>query len=77
MPRKVASRHAEIANTRQVGGRSTIFQAVDLHQGGRKVAIKIDPAKSDDIYRGSEAKNRTAALFKECVSRSWRSRGRV
>jgi hypothetical protein len=24
---------------------------VDLHQSGRKVAIKIVPAKSDDIYR--------------------------
>lgn len=51
MPRMVANRYAEIANTRRVGGQSEVFQAVDSHQGGRKVAIKIVPAKSDDIYR--------------------------
>lgn len=34
-----------------VGVVAQVFQAIDVHQGGRKVAIKIVPAKSDDIYR--------------------------
>lgn len=63
MPRMVASRYAEIANTRRVGGQSEVFQAVDLHQGGRKVAVKIVPAKSDDIYR-IYFERETAALRK-------------
>jgi serine/threonine protein kinase len=63
MSRMVASRYAEIANTRRVGGQSEVFQAVDLHQGGRKVAVKIVPAKSDDIYR-IYFERETAALRK-------------
>jgi serine/threonine protein kinase len=49
--RVIAERYAEIANTRRVGGQSEVFQATDLDQGGRKVAVKIVPAKSDEIFR--------------------------
>jgi serine/threonine protein kinase len=49
--RVIADRYAEIENTRRVGGQSEVFQAADLYQGGRQVAVKIVPAKSDVIYR--------------------------
>lgn len=49
--RVVASRYAEIANTRSVGGQGEVFQASDLHQGGRMVAVKLLPATADDIFR--------------------------
>ena len=49
--RMIAGRYAEIANTRRVGGQGEVFQATDLHQGGRMVAIKLLPATADDIYR--------------------------
>ncbi|UCA22903.1 AAA domain-containing protein [Mycobacterium kansasii] len=49
--RVIAGRYAEIANTRRVGGQSEVFQAADLDQGGRHVAVKIVPAKSDEIFR--------------------------
>jgi hypothetical protein len=49
--RIIASRYAEIANTRSVGGQGEVFQASDLHQGGRMVAVKLLPATRDDIYR--------------------------
>ncbi|MFG1917860.1 AAA domain-containing protein [Micromonospora sp. NPDC048898] len=45
------NRYAEIANTRRVGGQAEVFQASDLHQGGRHVAVKLVPATSDEIYR--------------------------
>ncbi|MEU8632695.1 AAA domain-containing protein [Amycolatopsis sp. NPDC048633] len=51
MTRLIASRYAEIANTRRVGGQAEVFQAADLHQGGRLVAVKVVPATSDEIYR--------------------------
>lgn len=47
----IASRYAEIANTRRVGGQSEVFKAADLDQGGRTVAVKVIPATSDDINR--------------------------
>ena len=47
----IANRYAEIANTRRVGGQSEVFQAADLHQRGRQVAVKVIPATSDDINR--------------------------
>lgn len=50
-PRHIASRYAEIVNTRRVGGQAEVFQASDLHQGGRLVAVKVVPAASDEIYR--------------------------
>jgi len=49
--RITAGRYAEIANTRRVGGQGEVFQATDLHQGGRLVAVKLLPATTDDIYR--------------------------
>lgn len=49
--RMIAGRYAEIANTRRVGGQGEVFQATDLHQGGRMVAVKLLPATTDDIYR--------------------------
>ena len=49
--RMIAARYAEIANTRRVGGQGEVFQATDLHQGGRMVAVKLLPATTDDIYR--------------------------
>lgn len=49
--RVVAGRYAEIANTRRVGGQAEVFQAADLHQGGRTVAIKLVPATTDEINR--------------------------
>ena len=49
--RIIAGRYAEIANTRNVGGQGEVFQAADLHQGGRMVAVKLLPAATDDIYR--------------------------
>ena len=49
--RIIAGRYAEIANTRRVGGQGEVFQATDLHQGGRMVAVKLLPATTDDIYR--------------------------
>ncbi|NYE38629.1 hypothetical protein F4692_003779 [Nocardioides cavernae] len=49
--RIIAGRYAEIANTRRVGGQGEVFQATDLHQGGRMVAVKLLPASADDIYR--------------------------
>lgn len=49
--RVIAGRYAEIENTRRVGGQGELFQAADLHQSGRLVAVKIVPATSDDIYR--------------------------
>jgi Protein kinase domain len=61
--RVIANRYAEIANTRRPGGQSEVFQAADLHQGGRQVAVKIVPAKSDDIYR-LYFERETAALRK-------------
>ena len=47
----IAGRYAEIAGTRTAGGQSEVFQASDLLQGGRQVAVKVVPARSDDIYR--------------------------
>ncbi len=49
--RVVSGRYAEIANTRRVGGQSEVFQAADLHQAGRTVAVKLVPATTDEIYR--------------------------
>ncbi|SCL35858.1 serine/threonine-protein kinase [Micromonospora aurantiaca (nom. illeg.)] len=49
--RLIAGRYAEIANTRRVGGQAEVFEAADLHQGGRNVAVKLVPATSDEIYR--------------------------
>lgn len=49
--RIIANRYAEIANTRRVGGQGEVFQATDLHQGGRMVAVKLLPATADEIYR--------------------------
>jgi serine/threonine protein kinase len=49
--RFIAGRYAEIANTRRVGGQGEVFQATDLHQGGRTVAVKLLPATADAIYR--------------------------
>jgi hypothetical protein len=37
--RVIANRYAEIDNTRRIGGQSEVFQAPDLHQGGRQVAV--------------------------------------
>lgn len=51
MTRLIAGRYADIANTRRVGGQAEVFQAADLHQGGRPVAVKEVPATSDEIYR--------------------------
>lgn len=51
MTRLIAGRYAEVANTRRVGGQAEVFQAADLHQGGRPVAVKVVPATSDEIYR--------------------------
>ena len=61
--RVVADRYAEIENTRRVGGQSEVFQAADLHQGGRQVAVKIVPATADDINR-IYFERETAALRK-------------
>lgn len=47
----VAGRYAEIANTRRVGGQWEVFQASDLDRGGRHVAVKVVPSKSDEIFR--------------------------
>ncbi|SON59724.1 hypothetical protein MSIMFI_01208 [Mycobacterium simulans] len=63
MGRVIANHYAEIANTRRFGGQSEVFKAADLHQGGRPVAVKIVPAKSDDIYR-LYFERETAALRK-------------
>ena len=63
MTRLIAGRYAEIANTRRVGGQAEVFQAADLHQGGRQVALKVLPAKVDDIYR-IYFERETAALRK-------------
>lgn len=63
MGRVVADRYAEIENTRRLGGQSEVFQAADLHQGGRQVAVKIVPATSDDINR-IYFERETAALRK-------------
>ena len=63
MTRLIAGRYAEIANTRRVGGQAEVFQAADLHQGGRQVALKVIPAKSDVIYR-IYFERETAALRK-------------
>lgn len=49
--RVVAGRYAEIANTRRVGGQWDVFKASDLDRGGRHVAVKVVPAKSDEIFR--------------------------
>jgi hypothetical protein len=49
--RLVAGRYAEIAYTRRVGGQAEVFQAADLHKGGRTVAIKLVPATADEINR--------------------------
>ncbi|WP_433476561.1 AAA domain-containing protein [Spirillospora sp. CA-142024] len=51
MTRLIAGRYAEVANTRRVGGQAEVFQAADLHQGGRLVAVKVASATSDEIYR--------------------------
>ncbi len=48
---EIAGRYVEIKGTRRVGGQSEVFQATDLDQGGRQVAVKIVPAKSDEIFR--------------------------
>ncbi|MDP7707437.1 serine/threonine-protein kinase [Mycobacterium sp. TY815] len=48
--RVVVGRYAEIANTRRVGGQWEVFQASDLDRGGRHVAVKVVPAKSDEIF---------------------------
>ncbi|WP_328397982.1 AAA domain-containing protein [Nocardia sp. NBC_00416] len=48
---EIAGRYVEIKGTRRVGGQSEVFQATDLDQGGRRVAVKIVPAKSDEIFR--------------------------
>lgn len=63
MGRVIANRYAEIENTRRIGGQSEVFQAADLHQGGRQVAVKIVPATSDEIYR-IYFERETAALRK-------------
>jgi hypothetical protein len=51
MTRQIAGRYVEIENTRHVGGQAEVFQAADIRQGGRLVAVKIVPATSDEIYR--------------------------
>jgi hypothetical protein len=61
--RLIANRYAEIANTRRVGGQSEVFQAADLNNGGRQVAVKIVPATPDDINR-IYFERETAALRK-------------
>src|SRR3954453_17665736 len=81
--RMIASRYAEIANTRRVGGQGEVFQATDLHQGGRMVPVKLLPGTADDIYRiyfeRSTAANRKlnhpniAALLDNGVDASVRS----
>src|SRR4051794_30839428 len=63
MTRVIAERYAEIANTRRVGGQAEVFQAADLHQSGRPVAVKVVPAQSDAIYR-IYFERETAALRK-------------
>ena len=48
---EIAGRYVEIKGTRRVGGQAEVFQATDLDQGGRHVAVKVVPAKSDEIFR--------------------------
>lgn len=47
----IAERYVEIANTRRAGGQGDVFQAADIQQAGRTVAVKVIPAASDDLSR--------------------------
>lgn len=49
--RTIGDRYVEVRGTSRRGGQSEVIQAVDTHNAGRLVAVKMVSAKSDEIFR--------------------------